>query len=354
MVFLLLLVVAFAQVVWWVVDQTNYSGEVRSEQLEHWQVDLLSAEELLREGTAESLLRARYPHLEFGGGDVSIDPAALEGLRAARREHVRQYVFEGLFFLFVLSLVMLVLGRILRQERNLRGAQQNFLAAVSHELKSPLASLRLSTETLLLRDRERSEATAQRHRLLERSLADVSRLERLVYNLLDTTRLGEPTVALRQRSQLLGKAVAEIVETLPTREEPDVAVSVEIASDLEVWADKNALDAVLRNLLANAVESVVAAGGGTVTVHAREEPHSVVLEVRDDGLGFAADEAERLFDRFYRTGDEMTRRTRGTGLGLWLARRFLQLEGARVRAESAGPGTGASFVVEWPRRERTP
>lgn len=84
-------------------------------------------------------------------------------------------------------------------------------------------------------------------------------------------------------------------------------------------------------------------------LEASQDPRHVVLAIGDDGVGFEPDAAEQLFEKFYRPGDELTRQSRGSGLGLYLVRRFLELDGGRITASSAGPGQGARFTVQWPR-----
>jgi signal transduction histidine kinase len=105
--------------------------------------------------------------------------------------------------------------------------------------------------------------------------------------------------------------------------------------------------------VSNAVKSVAAkGGGGTVWLDARVEGDQVRVEVRDDGLGFEPAESRRLFGKFYRPGDELRRRTQGSGLGLSIVARFVQAGGGRVSAASEGPGRGATFRVWWPRARR--
>ena len=92
-------------------------------------------------------------------------------------------------------------------------------------------------------------------------------------------------------------------------------------------------------------------GGGTVHLSAARDGAHWRIEVADDGLGFESAEAARLFDKFYRPGDEMRRRTAGTGLGLYIVKKFVEEHGGRVRAASDGPGRGATFRVWWPATE---
>ncbi|MEM8932860.1 MAG: ATP-binding protein, partial [Acidobacteriota bacterium] len=127
-----------------------------------------------------------------------------------------------------------------------------------------------------------------------------------------------------------------------------VELSADVPRDLKVDADEVGVRTVLRNLLDNALKAT--GEGGRVTLYGSATADGIHLDVRDDGAGFEPGEADRLFDKFYRVGDEMRRTQTGSGLGLHLTRRFVELEGGTVRASSDGPGEGATFSVTWPRR----
>ena len=108
---------------------------------------------------------------------------------------------------------------------------------------------------------------------------------------------------------------------------------------------------LLRNLVHNALKAT--SDGGDVSVRAWEAVDGVRLEVRDTGIGFPPEEASRLFDKFYRVTGDAGDRAAGTGLGLYLVRRFAELDGGTVTAHSEGPGYGARFTVTWPLAQRT-
>ena len=128
--------------------------------------------------------------------------------------------------------------------------------------------------------------------------------------------------------------------------ESGVAVTSDVRPGLGIHADEERVRTVLRNLLHNAVRAT--AGGGHVSVHAEESRSDVRLEVRDDGVGFPPELAPRLFEKFYRIDTNEPGRQGGTGLGLYLVRRCVELDGGTVSAESPGGGGGAVFTVTWP------
>jgi signal transduction histidine kinase len=308
--FLALLVISVATVGWWIADGVMHTRDI------------------------ERRFIALYD-------DDSAATAALEQESAAR---INRYLWEGGFFLAVLLGGMAVLTRTIRHDADLRRRQQNFLAAVSHEFKSPLASIRLAAETLVLRSNEPDSK-----RLGQRILEDGERLLRMVDNLLETTRLEEGrhrfTPAVTAVAQVAAATVAEVAERARLS---DVAITVDAPADLQLSVDPAALETTLRNLLDNAIKACVAGNGHEVRVLARRTANNVELAVSDDGLGFAPEDAAMIFEKFYRLGDEERRTMPGTGLGLYIVKRLVELSGARIEAFSRGPGTGATVTIRWP------
>lgn len=340
-----LLLVCVAQVVYWMVDEQRYVEASHRARLHGLEAERRAAEALLDIGVPLVHLAPAFEHLAVVDRRVEIDPAELASLDDDRRSRLNRFRWEGSFFLLVLMSGVAIVTAALRQRSRLLRRQENFVAAVTHELKSPLASLRLSAETLQLRRPD--EATAGR--LSERMIRDVERLEEMVANILDTGRLAAGPLRLASEPFDLTRELEALVEHCePTAREKQVALSLEAPGPLVSLGDRGAFYTVMRNVVSNAIKSVAAAGGGTVVVRATPDEGRARLEVIDDGLGFEAEEADRLFERFYRAGDELQRKTRGSGLGLFIAERLAQASGARIHASSAGPGTGATFTLLWP------
>jgi signal transduction histidine kinase len=268
------------------------------------------------------------------------DPAVIEDGDA----RINRVLWEGGFFLVVLVGGMTVLTRTLRHDAELRRRQQNFLAAVSHEFKSPLASIQLAAETLVLRSRDEDVK-----RLGTRILEDGERLLRMVDNLLETTRLEEGRERLSPQVTSLHAATAMAVAAIAARAQTaGITVTQAVPEELAVYVDPIVVETGLRNLLDNALKSCVAAKSGSIRVAGALEPGGVVLAVRDDGLGFPPEDAGLIFEKFHRLGDELRRATPGTGLGLYIVKRLVELSGGSVHAESAGPGRGATVALRWP------
>lgn len=308
-----LLVIAVAQLRWWTFDQERFAVAVQ----------------------------VRLEQVRAGGSAAE----ALDWLREEQQRRARQYAWEGSFFLVVLTACLVSIWVSLQAEIASRRKQETFLSLVSHQFKTPLASLRLAVETLSMR---RVEAEHQ-ERLVGRALDDVQRLEDLVGNILEAARLDAGRVVLRREPVLLGRLVQQVAERVAERAtRHNARLVLEVAPGVAALADPVAVDAVVRNVLENAIASVGAVGGGTVTVTAGEADGEARVAIVDSGVGFDPADAGRLFEKFgfidlaYRAGER-------TGLGLYIVRRLMQLGGGEVRAESAGLGHGARFVLSWPR-----
>jgi signal transduction histidine kinase len=300
--FLALLSLSAATVGWWMYDHVNYARSVEE----------------------------RFAN----------DPV----VAADSEARINRVLWEGGFFLVVLIGGMAVLTRTLRHDAELRRRQQNFLAAVSHEFKSPLASIQLAAETLVLRSRDEDSK-----RLGARILEDGERLLRMIDNLLDTTRLEEGRQRLKPQATNLHSAAALAVAAIAGRAQASgVTVAQAVPEDLALNVDPVVIETGLRNLLDNALKSCAAAKSSSIRVEAARDANGVTLSVSDDGLGFPPEEAAMIFEKFHRLGDELRRTTPGTGLGLYIVKRLVELSGGTVSATSAGPGRGATVSLHWP------
>ncbi len=337
--------ICFLQATYWILDQTHYSSSVHTQMVELLQEETQWANEAL-DPSERAQFSARHPHLEERAGVIEVDGEMLARLDRNLVSRLNRYLWEGGFFLVVLVLGTFVMARTLRQHGQLLRRQRNFLASVGHELKSPLASIKLSAETLDLRELP----SEQVKRLSGRMLGEVSRLEGFINNIMETARLDAGTRKLNRQRLALLPVLQEVIEEVQARH-PQVPIELQVRREGNILADNLAARSVVQNLIDNACKSVSAAKGGTVQVQLTGDDSLVRLEVHDTGMGFDAKETDRLFERFYRVGDELTRNTKGSGLGLYIARSAMTLEGGRLVASSDGPGHGASFVAEWPRSQ---
>jgi two-component system sensor histidine kinase KdpD len=219
-------------------------------------------------------------------------------------------------------------------------ARNELLSAVTHDVRTPLASIRGAAETLL--DAATDLAPATRREMLETIREESARLSRLIGDLLELTRLESGSFEARKEpvpvDELFDSALARTEAELAGRE-----VELDLPEDvLSVPVDPVLMEQVLVNLLENAARH---AAPSAITARAAREGERVVLEVGDRGPGIPPGEEERLFERFYRTSDGV--RGRGTGLGLTVCRAIVRAHGGRIAAANR-PGGGAVFRIELP------
>jgi signal transduction histidine kinase len=254
----------------------------------------------------------------------------------------RMFLAESAFLgLLMVGSVWLVL-RSLRREALLAQQQRNFLSAVTHELRSPIASAKLYIESLQLGRVDPSKT----ERYLRHAQEDLQRLARIVEDLLVSRRLQDAKVDVHLEPLDLAALLAPQADRLRERFAPTGA-RIEVHADGPVLAraDASAIDTIVDNLVSNGVKY----GGEQPLVELTVRAHrdDAVLEVRDHGKGLAGADPRRIFEAFVRGGDESVRTQQGVGLGLYIVRELVAAQGGRITAKDA-PGGGALFTVTLP------
>jgi signal transduction histidine kinase len=342
---LALVVVAAVQAGWWLFDQRATAIEKVRDQRALYSQQIVAAQALLDSGISPERVRGMMPGIAVSQKRASLSPEVDQMLMKEERRRINQYAWEGGFFLLALTLCNGVIFRALRAEARVRQEQDNFLALVSHQFKTPLASLQLSLETLAMRPL----SPEQSRTLIDRMLSDLARMEAMVTQILESNRLERGRIDLRIEPIELSGAVNRVISHLEERaHEEKITISADIARGLHVMADPLALDVVVRNLLENAIAAVAPVGGGTISLAARRLDREIELSVRDTGVGFRPSDGTRLFEKFTRLHPGGGSSYFGTGLGLYIVHRLMQLAGGRVSAHSDGVGQGAQFVLAWP------
>jgi PAS domain S-box-containing protein len=224
-------------------------------------------------------------------------------------------------------------------ETRLEEEKTDFVATISHELRTPMTAVYGAAQTLLRRDEMSPE---QRRQLIEMIATQAARLSQITEEILLTTRLDRDEVTVHHEPVDVGAAVESAVEAMRSHLPEDMEMKVEIAADVGPAAgDSDRIQQVLLNLIDNAAKH----GRSPVRISAGTSNGLVSIAVSDSGPGIAPGERERIFEKFYRAGPQLTRLSGGTGLGLYISRELTRRMGGRLRLESE-PGEGATFVVE--------
>ena len=254
-----------------------------------------------------------------------------------------------LLFLGVLLLAMIISGVVLNTiflVREIRRNEQHdaFINAVTHELKTPVASIRLYLETLLTR----SVDEKKREEFYRIMLDDSGRLLHTIEQVLRTGRLGASHPILTHDAIEVNALLGECVERARTLHSlsPE-ALQFEPVKDFVIEGDADEVRSAVSNLIDNAVKY----SGPSVKVAvetAKVDDGFVAIRVKDQGAGIPKDELKRIFKRFYRVPGPLAARLKGTGLGLFIVRSVAKRQGGQVWAESGGPGQGSTFTFQLP------
>jgi signal transduction histidine kinase len=236
-------------------------------------------------------------------------------------------------------------AEMLAEKTRLEEMQSTFVSIVSHELQTPVAIIKSYAATLGREDAAWPPETIQR---VSRNIEDeCDRLHRLITDLLDLSRIQAGRVAMRVGSVDLPQIAAEIVDQLSPRSPQHSLRSAFPRGFPLIRGDADQLRRALFNLLQNAIK--YSPDGGEVLI-AGEVPSeaAVLVRVIDHGIGIAPGEQERIFDRFHRADNRLSRTTAGVGLGLYITRSIVEGHGGRIWAESAGQGRGSVFNILLP------
>ncbi|HUV08726.1 MAG TPA: HAMP domain-containing sensor histidine kinase, partial [Spirochaetia bacterium] len=231
--------------------------------------------------------------------------------------------------------------------KKLETAKSMFVSMVAHEVKSPLAVAE-GYLNLILSDKVQDEPE-QRKKMLERSLLRIKTLRLMVSELLNLTAIETGNFTLKRSLMDIRKITAEAVNTCrEMAEEKKITLTLESddTAELEkVFADPDAMRIVLKNLIENAVKYT--SDGGCVSVHVGKTGVFAKIKVKDNGIGIKPEDREKIFEEFYRAKNRHTAGIPGTGLGLSLVKRLLDLQHGRISVEST-PEKGSEFTVSLP------
>jgi two-component system phosphate regulon sensor histidine kinase PhoR len=239
---------------------------------------------------------------------------------------------EGSVFFVILIIGVTILLRAFKQERELNQQQENFVLSVTHELKTPISSVKLFLQTL----KKRELTSEKREEIYDRSLMEINRLDSLVNNLLLTRSIENNNYFLYKAPLNLKEFISEKISLL----EKSILKAHKISLSLEeviLDVDHLGFESIFVNLIDNAAKYSPA--GSTITVELQENKQEVVLNILDQGSGIDKKKHTRVFSKFYREEKEMTRKSKGTGLGLYIVNFLVKKHNGQINlAENAPNG----------------
>jgi signal transduction histidine kinase len=258
-------------------------------------------------------------------------------IEEARKRKTAQYIGEGSTFLALILLGAVFVYRATRRQIRLSQQQQNFMMAITHELKTPIAITQLNLETL----QKRKLDEEKQQKLISNTLQEANRLNILCNNILFASQLDAGAYRSTKEEINFTDLVEGCVDDCNSRF-PQRNIVENIQESVYLNGEKILLQMLISNLLDNALK--YSPVDEPVTIGLSEKNQEVVLTVSDLGTGITDAEKKKIFDKFYRSGDENTRKAKGTGLGLYLCKKIMKSHNGYISVTDNQP-RGSSFTA---------
>jgi len=249
-----------------------------------------------------------------------------------------QYIGEGSIFLLIISAGAIFLFRAVNKQLKLTRQQQDFMMAVTHELKTPLAVTRLNLETL----QKRKLDEIQQARLIDNSLQESNRMNALCNNLLLSSQMEANGYKFTPEkiniSEIVGSCISDFQSRFPQRQ-----INAELEASIMVHADAFLMQMAINNIIDNAIK--YSSKDTAINILLNSNDGACKLSISDEGKGISNENKQRIFEKYFRTGTEATQKSKGTGLGLYLVDRIIKAHHAKIFVENNLPN-GTVFMIE--------
>jgi len=265
-------------------------------------------------------------------GKIYTDPIILE-------KKTLMLVGEGSVFVIILFGGVFMIKRAYKKEHDLNQMQESFLLSVSHELKTPIASVKLFLQTLQKRDLDENK----KEEIYAQSLSEIQRLESLVSNLLISRSIENKNYFLNKSPLQLDAFIESLIGSLKSSMLKNRKINLSL-NPVEMQADKEAMTSILVNLLQNAVKYSPAES--EIKINLSKKNEEIILEISDNGIGIEDEKKKYVFNRFYRVENEMTRKSKGTGLGLFIVDYLVEQHNGKIELKDNSP-QGLSVILHF-------
>lgn len=316
-IYWLLLFYVVAALIWWFI-----SLEKQNRQMTDFRIERLEA-------TSDKL-----------NGPAAYNADLLK-IEDEHKRNLIKYISEGSTFLFLILVGAAFIYRSVRRQFRAQQQQQNFMMAVTHELKTPISVARLNLETL----QKHNLDSERQKKLLRMTLEETERLNTLTNNILISSQLEGEGYTISKEDIDLSQLFKDCIRNFERRF-PDRRFVESIEPDLDATGDQLLLQLLINNLLENAIK--YSPREGLITCQLKDTGKKIGLYIIDEGQGIPAAEKKNIFKKFYRIGDEATRQSQGTGLGLYLCKKIAQDHNAEISVIDHSP-RGSIFVVSFPK-----
>ncbi len=275
---------------------------------------------------------------------ITISPQTIEYLKDESGRAVKMFASEGTIFLFIMILGAYLIYRALQKSEEFKTNQTNFMHAVTHELKTPLTSIRLYLETLQSGNIDNSRTDEIYGKMIE----DCDRLDDMVDDVLDASRLDSIKFKIELSESNLSSDLDDYLSNFDNyvRQQNGV-LNRNIENGIKIRANCIELNRVMKVLIENGLK-YSPPDRRVIDVKLTSLNNRAVITVSDRGFGIENTELKNIFDRFYRISNSYTETIKGTGLGLFIAARIIKAHGGTIKAQSAGIEQGSKFTIELP------
>lgn len=252
-------------------------------------------------------------------------------------------LLEGCFLMLIILAGVYMIFVYWNKQANLNRLQSNFVSSVSHELKSPLASIQLYLETLKYQEVSKTD----REDFVETMLTDTERLSGLIENILASSKFEPGRMQLQLQPVEMEEFIREVTEGLKRQfEERKCQVNLELEPGLALLLDKRAMRMVFNNLIRNTLR--YSPIGAPLTIRMRKGKKYCEIDFIDQGIGLEKKDLKKIFKKFYRVQNPDTQNIEGAGLGLFISKEIIRNHKGQIRVASEGRGKGSTFTVALP------
>ena len=255
------------------------------------------------------------------------------------KRNTEKYIAEGVTFLILILIGAFFVYRSVRKQFRVQQQQQNFMMAITHELKTPISVAMLNLETL---QKYQLDAEKQK-KLIRMTLQETSRLDTLINNILVSSQLEGGGYVFSKEELDFSSLFKDCIRDAKTRY-PERNFIEDIEPEIEIAGDPLLLQLLISNLIENAVK--YSPKEKPIICKLNRPGKDVLMNIIDEGIGIADTEKTKIFEKFYRTGNESTRKTQGTGLGLYLCRKIAGDHNADISVTNNIP-SGSNFAIHF-------
>lgn len=275
-----------------------------------------------------------------------LDVATFQKIKTEREKKTYKYIGEGGVSVLVILLGAALLYSLLRRIIHISHKEKNFILAISHELKTPLASVQLNLETM----RKRNMPETTRQQLIGGALQEVKRLDTLYTNILTSSRFDEGRAWKKEFQMikippLLYHIVGQFQNSFPNY---TFSITDQSNLDLQINGDRQLIHLMFYNLIDNAVK-YSPQEKPHIYINLRDDAGHIYVSIKDEGIGISEENSKYIFQKFFRIQDENLRNTKGTGLGLYIVKQTLNLHNASIKVQPNKP-CGTIFTTQFKKK----